>query len=159
MCVVAELRGVDVISSHQFEEEIGAASSENGLLIAKMEFSVRCDTKSLMRVLCLNLHDTTQCSAIGSLPRCAAGAIQRCKALGTMQPHSREWQSIREGRLRLLASERSGARVDGMGNRCELLINVVKIDKSKMLIDLNQKVRGTGGWKKRRSSCNGVNRS
>jgi hypothetical protein len=29
-----------------------------------------------------------------------------------------------------------------MGNRCELLINVVKIDKSKMLIDLNQKVSG-----------------
>ena len=28
-------------SSHQFEEEIGAASSENGLFIAKMEFSVR----------------------------------------------------------------------------------------------------------------------
>jgi hypothetical protein len=30
-----------------------------------------------------------------------------------------------------------------MGNRCELLINVVKIDKSKRLIDLNQKVSGT----------------
>jgi len=30
-----------VRSSHQFEEEIGAASSENGLFIAKMEFSVR----------------------------------------------------------------------------------------------------------------------
>jgi hypothetical protein len=29
-----------------------------------------------------------------------------------------------------------------MGNRCELLENVVKIDKSKMLIDLNQKVSG-----------------
>jgi hypothetical protein len=54
------------------------------IFIAKMEFSVRCDTKSLMRLLCLNLHDTTQCSAIGTLPGCAAGAIQRCKALGTM---------------------------------------------------------------------------
>jgi len=32
---------VDVSSSHQFEEEIGDASSENGLFIAKMEFSVR----------------------------------------------------------------------------------------------------------------------
>jgi len=41
MRVVAELRAVDVISSHQYEEEIGAASSENGLFIAKMEFSVR----------------------------------------------------------------------------------------------------------------------
>jgi len=41
MCVVAKLRAVAVSSSHQFEEEIGAASSENGLFIAKMEFSVR----------------------------------------------------------------------------------------------------------------------
>jgi hypothetical protein len=36
MCVVAELRAVSMRSSHQFEEEIGAASSENGLFIAKM---------------------------------------------------------------------------------------------------------------------------
>jgi hypothetical protein len=40
MCVVAEPLAVAVRSSHQFEEEIGAASSENGLFIAKMEFSV-----------------------------------------------------------------------------------------------------------------------
>ena len=60
-----------------------------------MRFRRGCDTKSLMRLLCLNLHDTTQCSAIGTLPGCAAGAIQRRKALGTMSPHSNEWQSIR----------------------------------------------------------------
>jgi hypothetical protein len=40
-CVVADLRAVDVRSSHRFEEEIGAASSENGLFIAKIDFSVR----------------------------------------------------------------------------------------------------------------------
>jgi len=34
-------RADDMISSHQFEEEIGDASSENGLFIAKMEFSVQ----------------------------------------------------------------------------------------------------------------------
>jgi hypothetical protein len=34
--------------------------------------------------------------------------------------------------------------VDDTGNRCELLINVVKTAKSKMLIDLNQKVSGMG---------------
>jgi hypothetical protein len=33
-------RADDVSSSHQFEEEIGDASSENGLFMAKMEFSV-----------------------------------------------------------------------------------------------------------------------
>jgi hypothetical protein len=31
-----------------------------------------------------------------------------------------------------------------MGNRCELPINVVKTDKPKMLIGLNQKVSGMG---------------
>jgi hypothetical protein len=41
MRVVAEPCAVDVRSCHQFEEELGAASSENGLLIAKMEFLVR----------------------------------------------------------------------------------------------------------------------
>jgi hypothetical protein len=34
-------RAVDVSSSHQFEEEIGDASSENDLSMAKMEFSIR----------------------------------------------------------------------------------------------------------------------
>jgi hypothetical protein len=36
-----EPRAVDLRLSHQFEEEIGAASSENRLFIAKMEFSVQ----------------------------------------------------------------------------------------------------------------------
>ena len=36
-----KLHAVDLILSHQFEEEIGAASSENGLFIAKMEFSIQ----------------------------------------------------------------------------------------------------------------------
>src|SRR5262249_23995772 len=39
-CVVAELRAVDVRSSHKLEEDIGAASSENWLFITKMGFSV-----------------------------------------------------------------------------------------------------------------------
>src|SRR5262249_79606 len=37
---IAELRAIDLRSSHQFEEEIGNASSANGLLFHKMEFSV-----------------------------------------------------------------------------------------------------------------------
>jgi hypothetical protein len=36
-----KLRAVDLITIHQFEEEIGDASSENSLFILKMEFSVR----------------------------------------------------------------------------------------------------------------------
>lgn len=48
-CVAAELRAVDVRSSHQFEEEIGAASSENGIFIAKIEFSVRTGRENNFR--------------------------------------------------------------------------------------------------------------
>ena len=43
---------------------------------------------------------------------------------------------------RLPASRRSGARVDGMANSGELLINVVRSNKPKALRGLNQKVRG-----------------
>jgi hypothetical protein len=48
----------------------------------------------------------------------------------------------REGTRRLPASRRSGARVDGMANSGELLINVVSTNKPKALRGLNQKVRG-----------------
>jgi hypothetical protein len=41
MRIAAELRAVEMSSGHQFEEEIGASSSESVLFIAKMEFSVR----------------------------------------------------------------------------------------------------------------------
>jgi len=51
MRVVAEPRAVDVSSNHQFEKEIGAASSENGLFIAKMEFSVQTGQISSRRLM------------------------------------------------------------------------------------------------------------
>ena len=38
-----------------------------------------------------------------------------------------------------------GARNDGMRNICELLINVVIVDRPKMLTGLDQKVRGMVG--------------
>ena len=41
MCNATELRAVDLSSSHQFEEVIGAASSENWLFMPQMEFSVQ----------------------------------------------------------------------------------------------------------------------
>src|SRR5262249_31258348 len=59
VCTAAELRAVDLSSSHQFEEEIGTSSSENGLFIPKMEFSVRtpivqarCESRDLLIGLC-----------------------------------------------------------------------------------------------------------
>src|SRR5271157_5877966 len=48
----------------------------------------------------------------------------------------------REGFRRLPTPRRSGARVDGMANSGELLINVVRSNKPKALTGLNQKVRG-----------------
>ena len=51
-------------------------------------------------------------------------------------------RASREGTRRLPASRRSGARVDGMANSGELLINVVRSNKPKALTGLNQKVRG-----------------
>jgi hypothetical protein len=51
-------------------------------------------------------------------------------------------RTSREGTRRLPASWRSGARVDGMANSGELLINVVRSNKPKALRGLNQKVRG-----------------
>ncbi len=42
----------------------------------------------------------------------------------------------------LAALSRRGAKNDGMGNICELLINVVILNKPKVLLGLNQKVRG-----------------
>ena len=52
------------------------------------------------------------------------------------------WQPNREKRLRPLASRWSGARIDGTVNICELLINVVNMNKPKTLIGLGQKARG-----------------
>jgi hypothetical protein len=48
----------------------------------------------------------------------------------------------REGVRRLPTPRRSGARVDGMANSGELLINVARSNKPKALTGLNQKVRG-----------------
>ena len=42
----------------------------------------------------------------------------------------------------LAALSRRGAKNDGMGNISELLINVVILNKPKVLLGLNQKVRG-----------------
>ena len=45
MRVATELRAIDLRPSHQFEDEIAAASSENLVLINKTEFSIRTGSK------------------------------------------------------------------------------------------------------------------
>ena len=62
-------------------------------------------------------------------------------------------QTGREKRERtstLAASGRMGARNDGMCNICELLINVVTVNRPKMLTGLNQNGKGYG-WSVRMS--------
>ena len=49
---------------------------------------------------------------------------------------------IREEKLNLPATDGEGQGQDDMANICELLINVVKDNKPKLLIGLNQKVYG-----------------
>ena len=51
-------------------------------------------------------------------------------------------RASRERARRLLAPRRSGAKVDGMANPGELLINVVRTSKPKAPRGLNQKVSG-----------------
>lgn len=51
----------------------------------------------------------------------------------------------REANSTLAALSRRGAKNDGMGNRGELLINVVMWNKPKVLTGLDQKVRGMVG--------------
>jgi hypothetical protein len=54
MRVAAELRAIDLRSSHQFEEEIGAASSENLVLTHKTEFSIRTASFLQQNPACCN---------------------------------------------------------------------------------------------------------
>ncbi len=51
----------------------------------------------------------------------------------------------RKANSTLAALSRMGARNDGMRNIGELLINVVNVDRPKMLTGLDQKVRGMAG--------------
>ncbi len=59
-----------------------------------------------------------------------------------MKPSVKTGRGSREANSTLAASSRMGARNDGLRNICERLINVVIDDRPKMLIGLNQKVRG-----------------
>lgn len=104
----------------------------------RLRFSSGCDTKSLMYLLCLNIQDIAQCSAIDTL--LMRGLSHRAV------------QSVQSSQNKIILPEmvtakprgeaRSGARVNDMENACELLINVVRTNKPKMLTGLNQKASG-----------------
>ena len=68
------------------------------------------------------------------------------KLRGQCSPQPSVERKTQEGKSILIAPIRMGARNDDMGNICELLINIVKIDKPKVLIGLDQKVRGMDSW-------------
>ena len=61
---------------------------------------------------------------------------------GQCSPQLIAERTTQEGKSILIAPIRMGARNDDMGNTCELLINVVMWKKPKVLIGLDQKVRG-----------------
>lgn len=57
-----------------------------------------------------------------------------------MKPLAFAWRGIRERNSTLEASIWMGARNGGMRNICELLLNVVMLNRPKMLTGLGQKV-------------------
>ena len=68
------------------------------------------------------------------------------KLRGQCSPQLIAERTTQEGSPILIALIRMGARNDDMGNRCELLINVVMRNKPKVLTGLDQKVRGMDSW-------------
>ncbi len=60
------------------------------------------------------------------------------KAQRTMKPYANAWRENRERKGALEASIWMGAINNGMRNTCELLINIVKVNRLKMLTSLNQ---------------------
>ena len=68
-----------------------------------------------------------------TLPRRAVGAIRRVTKVSLGHDNVTSpfpgGRAPREGTRRLLTPRRSGARVDGMANSSELLINVVRSSK------------------------------
>jgi len=73
---------------------------------------------------------------------CGRGNLTVRSSWDNVTSPRRGGRTSREGIRRLLAPRRSGAKVDGMANSSELLINVVRSSKPKALIGLNQKVSG-----------------
>jgi hypothetical protein len=73
---------------------------------------------------------------------CGRGNLAVRSSWDNVTSPRRGGRSSREGIRRLPAPRRSGAKVDGMANPGELLINVVRTSKPKALIGLNQKVCG-----------------
>ena len=73
---------------------------------------------------------------------CGRGNLTVRSSWDNVTSPRRGGRTSREGIRRLLAPRRSGAKVDGMANSSELLINVVRSSKPKALTGLNQKVRG-----------------
>src|SRR6516165_5153940 len=73
---------------------------------------------------------------------CGRGNLAVRSSWDNVTSPRRGGRASREGDRRLLASRRSGARVDGMANPGELPINAVRTNKPKALRGLDQKVRG-----------------
>jgi len=61
-----------------------------------------------------------------------------------MKPSAFGWERTPRGELNSGSIIWMGARNDGMCNICELLINVVTVNRPKMLIGLNQNGKGYG---------------
>jgi hypothetical protein len=97
--------------------------------------------KSLLILLGI---DPTCCITGSFLFRRALSVMILCGARMTMKPLAFAWRGIRERNSTLEALIRMGARNGGMRNICELLLNVVMLNRPKMLIGLGQKGKRYG---------------
>lgn len=78
------------------------------------------------------MYDRTWCSVISSLRIQAEGAIPPSEAIPTMYPCQKA-AGDREVEDASASTRRMGARLAGMVNQCELLINIVKPKVPKVL--------------------------
>ena len=102
-----------------------------------------CDTRSHDELSGL---DQTCCSINSTLGVRCGEATNRAEATLTMYPQSQDWRPNREETAYLPASGGDGARVDGMVNTSEPLINVVSENKPKIADRLAPKRHRSGTW-------------
>src|SRR5688500_1844894 len=83
-----------------------------------------------------NTGDATRCPISGILRRCA-GRQRPVQSLRTMYPQAQPGIETAMPRCLCQHQDGLGARMGGMGNTCERLINIVTDDKQKMLEGLS----------------------
>ena len=122
---------------------MGSGTAERTVCDVGLFHESSCDTRSHDELSGL---DQTCCSINSTLGVRCGEVTNRAEATLTMNPQSQDWRLNREGTAYLPASGGDGARVDGMVNGSEPLINVVSESKPKIAERLGPKRHRSGTW-------------